>query len=453
MARRCDRRLARVLARDLQPLGTRSGKVQIRGTNEVFFNLSLPAGAIPKTGWPVAIYAHGTGQNKNGTLAVPATMAKHGIAVIVINAYGNGFGPRSMLTVRRRDGESVSFPAGGRGFDHNGDGRIDVTEGSHATPPRLLQLNRDGLIQTIADLMQLVRSIRRGIDVDGDGRTDLDGARLYYFGFSQGGNNGIVLTALEPDIRAAVFNVPGAPLIENRRLQPATGRSEGAGANAPTAPAVIFSTRRPPLINSPGITHLAGVASPPPFFNEQMPLRDGVPLQVRLTDGSEREVRSPVINTVLGAMDIQQWFDRAAWAAQAYNPVAYSMHLRRKPLPGVPVRPVLLQLAFGDQASHNPDNATILRASGLADRTTLFRNDLAIAEHPKMPRNPHGFMANGILIDQGDPFVLAIMRGAQEQIAEFLASDGARVIHPEPRRFFEVPIAEPHRLEALNYAR
>jgi len=233
-----------------------------------------------------------------------------------------------------------------------------------------------------------------------------------------------------------------------------TVRNElGDGANAPTAPAVIFSIRRPPLINSPGITHLAGLATSPPFFDEQMPLRDGVPLHVRLTDGSEQEIRSPLINTIPGAMDIQQWFDRAAWAAQAYNPVAYSMHLRRNPLPGVPVRPVLLQLAFGDQASANPNSATILRASGLADRTTLFRNDLALAEQPKMPRNPHGFMANGNLIDQGDPFVLPIMRGAQEQIAEFFASNGMRVIHPEPRRFFEVPVRQPEKLEALNYAR
>jgi dienelactone hydrolase len=436
----------------IPPTGTRSATMPVRGSHEIFFNLFLPAGTRPKAGWPVAVYAHGTGQNKNGTLAVVATMAKHGIAVVAINAFGNGFGPRSTLTVRQRSGDSVTFSAGGRGFDQNGDGMIDGTEGSHAAPPRVLQLNRDGLIQTVSDLMQLVRLIRHGIDVDGDRQPDLDGSRIYYFGFSQGGNNGIVLTALEPDIRAAVFNVPSAPLIENRRLQP-SARSEGASANASTAPALIFNGRRPSLINSPGITHLEGLLAPSPYFNEHMPLRDGVALNVRLTDGSEHEIRSPVINRIPGAMDIQQWFDRAAWAAQAYNPVAYSVHLRRNPLPGVPVRPLLLQFAIGDQAAQNPNAARLLRAGGLADRATLFRNDLAIAEYPKMPRNPHLFMANGNLIAEGDPFVLAIMRGAQEQIAEFFASDGTRVLHPEPRRFFEVPIAQLQRLEELNYAR
>jgi hypothetical protein len=37
----------------------------------------------------------------------------------------------------------------------------------------------------------------------------------------------------------------------------------------------------------------------------------------------------------------------------------------------------------------------------------------------------------------------AISGGAQEQIAMFFASDGALVIHPEPARFFEVPISSP----------
>jgi hypothetical protein len=32
---------------------------------------------------------------------------------------------------------------------------------------------------------------------------------------------------------------------------------------------------------------------------------------------------------------------------------------------------------------------------------------------------------------------------AQEQIATFFATDGAEIIHPEPARFFEVPIQEP----------
>jgi hypothetical protein len=48
------------------------------------------------------------------------------------------------------------------------------------------------------------------------------------------------------------------------------------------------------------------------------------------------------------------------------------------------------------------------------------------------------------------PGYRAIVRGAQEQVATFFATDGAVVIHPEPARFFEVPISLPLP-EDLNY--
>ena len=43
-----------------------------------------------------------------------------------------------------------------------------------------------------------------------------------------------------------------------------------------------------------------------------------------------------------------------------------------------------------------------------------------------------------------------IALGAQAQIATFFASDGETIIHPEPARFFEVPI-QGRLPEQLNY--
>jgi hypothetical protein len=59
--------------------------------------------------------------------------------------------------------------------------------------------------------------------------------------------------------------------------------------------------------------------------------------------------------------------------------------------------------------------------------------------------NPHGFM---VRVD--DTFYKTIALGAQEQIARFFASDGMDVIHPEPAKYFEVPIQGPLP-EDLNY--
>ena len=80
----------------------------------------------------------------------------------------------------------VTFPAGGRGVDLNNDGSIGSTEGLNAAPPRGIIRTRDGFRQTVVDLMQLVRVIEAGVDIDGDGVTDLDPARIYYTGLSLG---------------------------------------------------------------------------------------------------------------------------------------------------------------------------------------------------------------------------------------------------------------------------
>ena len=66
--------------------------------------------------------------------------------------------------------------------------------------------------------MQLVRVIEVGVDVDADGRPDLDPSRIYYFGQSLGGMLGTILLAVEPHVRAGVINVAGGSFIELLRI-------------------------------------------------------------------------------------------------------------------------------------------------------------------------------------------------------------------------------------------
>src|SRR5262249_7306839 len=106
-------------------------------------------------------------------------------------------------------------------------------------------------------------------------------------------------------------------------------------------------------------------------------------------EGTSKVIQLPVVNRVVGAMEIQKVFEWREWVSQTANPVAYAPHLRKDPLPGVPVRPVLFQFAIGDETAPNPTNAAILRAGDLADRATIFRSDLAFAHDPATPHNPH----------------------------------------------------------------
>ncbi|HYT66732.1 MAG TPA: hypothetical protein VEL51_09955 [Vicinamibacterales bacterium] len=424
----------------IPPVATRTGSPAVQGTSDIYFNVVLPAGTPPPGGWPIAIVGHGgDGSKENLTIdttgRIAAVLAQRGVATIGINIAGHGFGPLGTLTVNRSSGASVTFTSGGRGVDQNGDGVIGTREGLESTSPASVLNDTDGLRQTVADLMQLVRVIDVGVDVDGDGIPDLDPSRIYFVGQSLGAMIGTDFLALDSLVRAATLTGVGGPRTST--VLNAVGGRAGFGN--------ILASRTPSLINAPGVVRLDGVAVPlPPLFNENLPLRDDAPLEVGLADGTTALIQSPVVNTVAGAMDIQEYLERVEWAGQGANPVAYAPYLRKAPFSGS-VKPVIVQFATGDRFVPNPSTTALLRAGDLADRATYYRHDLASVENPALPKPAHGFMVN-------TPAFGDISRGAQEQIAVFLASDGVVVIHPQPVRLFEVPIAG-SLPEALNFIR
>ena len=387
-------------------VGTRTGVPAVLGTNRLYFNLFLPTGHAPAEGWPVAIYGHGFTDNKNGSpFLVAGSMARRGIATIAINVVGHGSGPLGTLIVNRTAGAPVVLPAGGRGIDQNGDGAIDTTEGVNAAPPQTLIGNRDGLRQTVIDLMQLVREIEVGVDVDGDGTRDLDPARISYFGQSFGGIYGTTFLAVEPAVPQGVLNVPGGAIIEIARLSPAF---RGLVT-------LSLINRTPPLTNLPGFA-----------FNENMPLRN----------------QPPLIDTVPGASAIQRLIEWTEWTSQAGNPVAYAVHLRAEPLRGVPAKSVILQYARTDATVPNPTTSAIIRAGRLQDRTTVFRNDIAYAADQTFPKNPHTFLTR--LPGLAPPSAAAVALAAQDQIAQFFASNGTVVVDPDGAGpLFETPLSVP----------
>jgi len=402
----------------IPPTGTLTGTPQPQGANDLIVQVFLPMGAKPAHGWPVAIFGHGFGDSMYGApWAVAATLASQGIATISINVVGHGFGALGTLTVQRGALAPVVVPAGGRGIDQDGNGTIDSTEGSSAAASKSIISSRDGLRQTVVDLMQLVRQVEAGIDVDGDGSVDLDGQRIYYAGQSFGGIYGTIFLGVEPSIQAGVPNVAGGSIIEIVRLSPSF-RLLGA---------IALASRQPPLINLPPLPP----PTPFPFnlvFNENIPLRN----------------QPPVVNNVPGALAIAEVFDRTEWVSQSGNPVSYAPFIRKRPLTGNAAKPVIFQFAKGDMTVPNPTTTAILRAGDLADRATYFRNDLAFVASGTS-KNPHTFLTN--ISGPGAPYAIA----AQRQIATFFATNGATTNDPDgPGPFFETPIAGPLP-ETLNF--
>jgi pimeloyl-ACP methyl ester carboxylesterase len=433
----------------IPPVGTLSDTPPVRGMNDITFLLLLPSRPQPAGGYPVAIFAHGGGTgSKVGSGLVAAKLAEQGVATIAIDAPGFGFGPLSTYTIERTDSSTVRLLSGGRGIAQNGDGNIENGEGFDAAPPRTLLDGRDGYRQETADLMQLVREIEVGVDVDGDGGRDLDPSRINFVGVSRGGIQGAMLLALEPSLQAGVLTSGNAGSVEYARLAVVRGGFLGP----------LLQSRVPSLINSHGITSIDGIPlTPPPFFNENLPLRDGASFRVVLEGGSTQEIRSPVKNIVPGAVEIQQVLDNSEWARQSASAVAYAPYIRRTPLPGMSSKSVIIQFANGDRQAPNPEVTAVLRAGDLADRATFVRTNLLFHFNP-IPGNsyPHDFMVGAVVNPNTDVKNIALK--AQQQIATFFASDGTLVIDPDdvapalsvPTPIFDVPIVLPLP-EATNY--
>ena len=368
----------------------------MQGYDDIYFTLYLPSGPRPVAGWPIALIGGGTTGNQHFTSGNFASkLAANGIATIGINHAGQGFGPLGTLGVTMKNGSSLMIPDAGRGIDQNADNLITNTEGSEAAAPRTWTISsRDAHRQTVIDLMQLVRVIEVGMDVDGDDIVDIDPSRVYFVGASAGSMIGTIFMALDPSVPAGVAAAAPGVIPEHARWQPNRRMQIGAALLA----------RTPSLINSPGLTEIDGVSVNGPHFNENKPLRN----------------QPAVINTIQGAIEIQEALEFSEMVSESgLTPVVWARHLREKPLPGLYPKSVIYQFATGDQQAVNPGTTTLIRAGNLADRTVSYRHDLAFAQDPTVPGNPHLFAGSPT---HPNALFRSISRGAQDQIGVFLAS-------------------------------
>jgi hypothetical protein len=385
--------------------GTSGPGPVVQGKATLPFVLIVPAGTAPAGGWPVAIFGHGfTGFDGNLFLAADVNAA-NGIATIATDVVGHGFGPQSTWNITGPGG-TISVPAHARGHDQNGDGFIGSTEGVGAPiqpAPDAELANRDGLIETVADLMTLVRAIGHGLDVDGDGQNDLRHTGVSYYGQSFGGIYGVMLGGTDPRVKVLALNVSGGPITEIARISPAF------------RPLIEqdFAFRVPGLLNG-------GFDG----FTESMPLRGA----------------APVLSPAPGAIPIQIALAQSTWLQRSGDPETFAPLLRLSPPPGSGVKRVLFQNAFGDRTVPNPTNYTVLAAGQLFDVESLYRND----KTAQAGSNPHAFLL--------DPSFPAANVPGQVQIVTFFLSGGTTIVDPDgPGPVWETPISDPSSLLTINF--
>ncbi len=179
--------------------------------------------AKPAAGWPIVIFQHGITRNRSDALAISATMASQGFAVISIDQPLHGIFPTDPgIGAFYIENTPFGAVASERHFDldavNNATGRppsdgVVETSGYHTINLGSLITSRDNLRQAVADLFTLAKTIPT-MSFDGDATSDFDGSRIFFVGQSLGAMVGMNFVTLEPTVSTAVLSVPGGGIAQ-----------------------------------------------------------------------------------------------------------------------------------------------------------------------------------------------------------------------------------------------
>jgi predicted esterase len=161
-----------------------TGDPVVQRTEDLRFSMTIPNGTRPDGGWPVAIYAHGTGGDYHSFVddGTAAWLASADIACISIDQVLHG---------PRQDGTSP-----------------DLAFFNLQNPLAA----RDNTLQGALDDFQLVRLVKEMDVTVGGVRVVFDPDNIFFFGHSQGSLTGVPFVAHEPDVKAAIFSGAGGLL-------------------------------------------------------------------------------------------------------------------------------------------------------------------------------------------------------------------------------------------------
>ncbi|MEE8409039.1 MAG: hypothetical protein V3T05_05500 [Myxococcota bacterium] len=173
-----------------------NGVPQKQADETVTFSLTIPTGTAPGGGWPVVIYAHGTGgsfqSHITGGVAQAFATASAPAAVLGIDQVAHG---------DRRGGSLLSPDMLFFNFSN-----------PHAARGNPLQMAADqlSLRRAIADISTAV------VALPADG---LDEAKVGFLGHSQGSIGGVLAMARSSNIKTTIFSGVGGGLIDTLMLK------------------------------------------------------------------------------------------------------------------------------------------------------------------------------------------------------------------------------------------
>lgn len=210
----------------------------------------------PATGWPVVIFQHGITGNRSHALAVSATLASQGFAVVAIDLPLHGLAPDNALAIGNTPFAAI---ASERTFNVDytnnetgapGPDGVPDASGAHFINLSSLLTSRDNLRQAVADLFVLSATIPT-MDIDGNGVGDFDSSRIQFVGLSLGAMAGTPFLALEPTVNVGLLSAPGGGIARLLDGSPTFGpriraglAASGVQAGTPTYDSFMGATQQ-----------------------------------------------------------------------------------------------------------------------------------------------------------------------------------------------------------------
>ena len=162
-----------------------AGDPVVHGSFDARFSLTIPDGDPPENGWPVVLYAHGTGGDFESSLGVADILAGVGVAVMGVDQIHHG---TRNPTTSGPEGLVFNFINPFAFRDNNKQAALDVVQQA-----RFIINNR----------------VSDRVIADPPG---FDPERVYFYGHSQGGINGPLFLAIDDQAQGGVLSGAGAHL-------------------------------------------------------------------------------------------------------------------------------------------------------------------------------------------------------------------------------------------------
>ncbi len=243
--------------------------------------LAVPPGPPPPGGWPVVLYAHGTGGD------------------YLSFTWNKNMSPAAQLTGQKLAVLSTDEPL--HGIRYDGPGDLELLSFNAANPDAF----RSNFRQAAIDFITLTHMVLAGVEVPATVTPNgqpigLATEPICFMGHSHGALSGAMLVAVEPHLRAAVLSASGGGISETLMLRKDPLDIRAFIAQLTGEPIEQLDARHPVVTLVQTLVDITDPINYAPAWVDGA-MRDGTALSILLTIGLEDPYTPPITAESLAA--------------------------------------------------------------------------------------------------------------------------------------------------------